>query len=248
MLIAGVVTAMWASSGWGETVAVEWSDLVDRSAQVFEDPYAALSGAQMQTLISVVRLRADLAGDQLAQDERAEVRARLRESEDALEKDGIDIDWLISQRWIVAERRERAAWAGNGALDGETVTLSGFIIPAPRDEDGAPSAYLVPERGMCSHTPPPAPNQMVRLRLNEGWAPSALYEPIVVQGALSLVPSRRDVVVVDGPVPMHAAFALDVQKVETAGQVRAPAAPNNAWVEQMKEKLRAAGQEMSDGN
>ncbi|WP_165798772.1 DUF3299 domain-containing protein [Shimia abyssi] len=247
-LLLGMLAVIWAQTAWAEAVGVAWSDLVDQSVQRFDDPYADLSAKQLQALIEIVQLRERLDGGQVFQEDRVSASARLRAAEGDLAEAGIDIDWLISQRWVVAERREAAAWAGNAALDGKTVILSGYTIPAPADADGRPSAYLVPERGMCSHSPPPAPNQMVRLRLNEDWAPRLLYEPVVVHGVLSLDPSKREVVVVDGYVPMHASFSLEVKIAEAVHQTQPMAAQNSAWVEQMKEKLRAANQEASVEN
>ena len=99
-------------------------------------------------------------------------------------------------------------------LDGQTVTLAGFAIPAPPDADGRAVAYLVPERGMCSHMPPPPPNQMIRVRLSDGWAPTFNHEPVRLTGRLVIDPSERQMVVVDGLMPMRATFRLDVMDAE----------------------------------
>jgi hypothetical protein len=65
--------------------------------------------------------------------------------------------------------------------------------------------------------PPPPPNQLVRLRLPDNWRPQVIYEPVRVSGLLSIEPSKRAVRVVDGLVPMHATFTMDVSDVETFG-------------------------------
>jgi hypothetical protein len=124
---------------------------------------------------------------------------------------------VITQRWIVAERRERAPTSGNKDVDGREVVLSGFVIPAPADDKGRATAYLVAERGMCSHMPPPSPNQMVRLRLPGNWRPQAIYQPARGSGLLSIEPSERSVRVVDGMVPMRATFKMDVSDIESFG-------------------------------
>jgi hypothetical protein len=93
--------------------------------------------------------------------------------------------------------------------------LSGFVIPAPAVSDGMATAYLVPERGMCSHTPPPPPNQMVRLRLPDDWQPREIYEPARFSGRLEIAPSSRTVRVVDGMVSMRTTFTMDVSRIET---------------------------------
>ena len=125
-----------------------------------------------------------------------------------------------TQRWIVAERRERAATSGNEEDDGREAVLSGFVIPAPADDDGRASAYLVAERGMCSHMPPPAPNQLVRLRLPGNWQPQAIYQPVRLSGRLAIQPPSRTIPIVDGAVPMRATFSMDVSTVESLGSLQ----------------------------
>ncbi len=208
-VIAAFFLALPAHS---EVARIEWSDLIDETAQNYEDPFVELTGKQLSALRKLVRLRAQLekggpTPEQLQMD--------LEATEATLAEEGIDADWLISQRWVVMERRETADTAANIDIDGVTVSLGGFVIPAPRDEDGSQMAYIVPERGMCSHVPPPPPNQMVRLRLSDSWAPSTVYEPIVVTGQIRIEPTQKEMLVVDGPVLMKAAFTLEVDDVQT---------------------------------
>ncbi len=201
-------------TGSADASEVSWSDLPDRSAQTYEDPYRDLSRAQLDALLAVVRLRDELETPDLAANLRATLQQSLAEAVGVLERAGIEPDWLISQRWVVAERRERAATAGNADLDGSQATLSGFVIPAPPDADGRFTAYLVPERGMCSHVPPPPPNQLLRLVFEEAWYPQFIYEPVKVSGRLEIAPSHRVMRVVDGPVKMVSTFTIDVASVE----------------------------------
>ena len=193
---------------------IEWVDLIDDSKQSFEDPFKDLSYDQMDDLVQVVRLRERLERSDIPDEARDMFEARLAKAQASLDAAGIDVDWLISQRWIVADRRKAAATAGNPALDGQEVKLAGFAIAAPPDPDGASVVYLVPERGMCSHIPPPAPNQMVRVRLETGWTPRRLHEPVRLSGTLTVDWSEESIFVVDGPVEMRASFALDAIEVE----------------------------------
>ncbi|WP_170401420.1 DUF3299 domain-containing protein [Ruegeria arenilitoris] len=195
-------------------VALDWSDLPDPSVQVFDDPYRDLNPEQFDDVLFVVRLRGRLHKDVGSAEERLKWQELLIETEDALASDGIDIDWLLDQRHVVARNRERAGAAGNPELDGQTVTLAGFAIPAPPDADGNAIAYLVPQRGMCSHMPPPPPNQMIRVRLNEDWTPSYVHEPVRLTGKLTIDPSEQNMMVVDGFLPMRATFRLDADSVE----------------------------------
>jgi hypothetical protein len=208
------VAIAWHAPAVGEIAPLDWDQLVDQDAQVFDDPYRELEPGQLVSLVTVARLR------QQAEQGEAIDEARLERETASLVSAGIDIDALIAQRWEVAKRRERAATSGNPVVDGQEIELAGFVIPAPPDDDGLPTAYLVPERGMCSHMPPPPPNQMVRLRLPNNWQPQTIYEPARFSGRLMIAPSSRTVRVVDGFVPMRTTFTMDVSDVETLGSLR----------------------------
>ena len=200
MLIASPVNA-------GELVHMDWSRLIDQSVQDYDDPYRDLSQEQLINLVTVAQLREKAKqGISIDKEQLSRYTASLTEK-------GIDVDDLIAQRWVVAQKREHAATAGNPAVDGREVSMTGFVIPAPADSDGTRVAYLVPERGMCSHMPPPLPNQMIRLRLLSEWHPSTLYQPVQLTGRLSINPTKNSIPVVDGLVDMHAIFQMDVKSV-----------------------------------
>ncbi|MEV8466660.1 DUF3299 domain-containing protein [Fluviibacterium sp. DFM31] len=231
-ILSAIVVVLGASPLYAEPTPIDWPDLIDQSVQSYEDPFLDLDYEQVEDLRQVVALQAEMDGGKLS----PETGTQLDEFKAALSAQGIDADWLISQRWIVAERRELASAAGNAALDGETISLGGFAIPAPPDEDGTAMAYLVPERGMCSHVPPPPPNQMVRLRLSDGWAPARIHEPIVVTGRINIDPSDRQMMVVDGFISMNATFSMDVDEVQTFGQSdKAEAPATNDWAQSLAE-------------
>ncbi|SLN59062.1 hypothetical protein RUM8411_02895 [Ruegeria meonggei] len=223
--------------------ALDWSDLPDPSAQVFEDPYRELSAEQFDDVLYVVRLRGRLQQHSSSEEERQKWQELLTETEDALAVDGIDVDWLLDQREVVTERRRKAGTNGNLQFDGQTITLAGFAIPAPSDPDGRPVAYLVPERGMCSHMPPPPPNQMIRVRLNGDWTPSYFHEPVRLTGTLTIAPSVQSMMVVDGLMPMNATFQLETERVETLETE----ADRLEWKQRAADRIRAAGDRKTGG-
>lgn len=230
-----------AASATSELV---WSELIDPAAQNFDDPYRDINYDHLQAVATVAQLRARLTQEDLTEDARTQTETHLAETETTLSAAGIDADWLIKQRWVVAELRERAARAGNPAVDGAVVTLAGFAIPAPADEKGTPMAYLVPERGMCAHMPPPPPNQMIRMRMPAIWKPRMMHEPLQVTGRLTIDPSETQVMIVDGFVPMRATFVMQVQDLQTLRRGQAAAAQDtvaaNDWVARIQQRVRAA--------
>ena len=193
---------------------VEWSDLPDPAAQAFEDPFRDLNDEQADDIRFALRLRARLQQDVGSAAERQQWQEMLVETEAALAADQIDIDWLMSQREAVIQRRETANTTGNPVIDDQIVSIAGYVIPVAPDEQGRAVAYLVPQPGMCSHLPPPPPNQMIRLLLSDHWAPASYYEHVRLTGRLAIAPTEYEIFVIDGQVPMHATFWMEVQEVE----------------------------------
>ncbi|MGV2975834.1 DUF3299 domain-containing protein [Roseibium alexandrii] len=211
---------------------LKWSQLIDPEAQAFSDPYAELSIPQLSDLAAVVRLRKRLASEDLTDDKRALEMARLEIKEKTLAKENIDIDWLLSQRWIVADHRKKAAWAVNESLDGQTIGLKGYFLMAGSLSERKLLSYLVPEIGMCAHVSPPNPNNLVRLELPPGTQiPKKLFTPVEVFGTLRALPKSISARVVDGPVTMASAWELSVQSMEVlrAGNLNAPSEPSKNW-------------------
>lgn len=223
------------------TENVGWYTLIDQNAQVYEDPYLDLTYDQLDDLRTVALAKARIEEGGLSAEERAELISNRDEANSRLAQSGIDADWLIDQRWVVAERREKAATAVNPEMDGRNVVLSGFAIPGPPESDGTSVVYLVPERGMCSHVPPPNPNQMIRARLKENWSPRMMHEPVRLTGVLSAQETQHVFRIVDGNVPMHASFVMEVELVETVEDLRGSSSTTEEWAAGIAERLRASG-------
>jgi len=80
------------------------------------------------------------------------------------------------------------------ALDGRTVRLPGFIVPLESDEGGLISEFLlVPYFGACIHVPPPPPNQLVYVTLEEPFNLVSLQQPYWIEGTLQVEDYSSDV-------------------------------------------------------
>ncbi|QDG78323.1 DUF3299 domain-containing protein [Labrenzia sp. PHM005] len=227
LLIAAA--GLWLATGLTWATEVSWEDLPDASVQEYDDPYRDLTYDQIDSLRTIAQLRERLNGPASPGLANGDLTNQLTKALQEWKTAGIDPDWLIDQRWVVAERRKQAATAGNPALDGTEATLSGFVIPAPPDADGQFTAYLVPERGMCSHMPPPPPNQLLRLVFDEAWYPRFIYEPIKVSGLLGIAPTQRSIRVVDGPVVMASTFSLEVASLDSLRAQSGTATERQPW-------------------
>lgn len=95
----------------------------------------------------------------------------------------------------------------NKELDGKTVKLPGFIVPLDLDADNkVVEFFLVPYFGACIHVPPPPPNQIVFVKLEDGIALDSMYEAYWITGKLSIENKRTRL--------GAAAYTLAAEKVE----------------------------------
>ena len=125
------------------------------------------------------------------------------------------IKQLLEQRWDIAKKRRTALMATNPIFNGVEVSISGYMIPAPEAADGSRFGYLVPQVGMCSHLPPPPPNQLVRVRLRAGnRMPASLYTPVRVSGKLHVDPSDETIFILDGKSRMVSGWTLEAKTIE----------------------------------
>lgn len=198
-----------------------WDELIDKDALSYDDPFLDLEYRQLEDLRIFSNESSRLKDANLSEEQISKSTLRLEEALGRLEATGVNAQELLDQRWIVADLRKRAATAVNPEIEGTTVSIGGFAIPAPPAEDGTQVVYLVPERGMCSHVPPPNPNQMIRARISGDWTPSILHEPVRLTGKLVAEETNHVFRIVDGDVPMRASFIMTVEQVETMKDLRA---------------------------
>lgn len=195
---------------------VDWAMLADPDAQQFEDPYRDLTKPQFESLMALARLQIALGGE-VAEGERADLEERASDLSRNLQGEGLDPEWILDQREVVAARRQHAALATNPALDGERIELTGYLLVAPDAEDGATVAYLLPDRGVCMHLPPPPPNQLVRLDIDQLPEPLGPCIAAAVRGRLAANETTTTVPVFDDIVPLWSSLRLDVSEAITSG-------------------------------
>ncbi len=72
-------------------------------------------------------------------------------------------------------------------LDGKLVKIPGFTVPLEDWASSATEFLLVPYVGACIHTPPPPPNQLVYIEMDEGKrAKMDGWNPVWVEGVLKI--------------------------------------------------------------
>jgi len=81
----------------------------------------------------------------------------------------------------------------NTELDGQRITLAGYVLPLELTADGVTEFVLVPYVGACIHTPPPPPNQLMFVTTEVPWPNGNLWDAVLVTGPLGVQPVETEV-------------------------------------------------------
>jgi len=115
----------------------------------------------------------------------------------------IEVGWrlLAKLNYRTGEKAKELA-----ELEGKMVKVPGFTVPLEDWASSATEFLLVPYVGACIHTPPPPPNQLVYIEMDEGKrAKMDGWNPVWVEGVLKIEMTES--------VYGHVGFTITGQKV-----------------------------------
>lgn len=191
---------------------IAWQDLIPQAPVEFDDPFAKLSGEQLMQLAQVARIRRLLENEKIpadgpsAEDEKRSVAE--------LSSEGINVDWLLSQRERVTRERMLRAEQVDEGLSGKRIRIPGYTLPLALDKDRRITEFLlVPWVGACIHTPPPPPNQMIHVSVPGGTELRGRYSPVWIEGAIELKPGSYDLFLVDGSMQVKVAYTMVTESI-----------------------------------
>ena len=212
--IATAFVLVFLSAGSASAEAVRtlmWDDLVPAAAPM-ENPFAHLTPDQHEELILIARARADKRMGFIT-----EVSPQYEDSVELkhkLKSEGIDVEGLLVKAEEVGAEIERRNQAVVGELEGQMIRMPGYALPLEYAEGGVKEFLLVPYIGACIHVPPPPPNQMVFVRLNQEFVADDLYTPVWITGRMSVQQASRRLSYVDGEAQVATGYTLDGITVE----------------------------------
>ena len=210
--VALLSLALTASTALAEVAReITWDHLVPEAAPL-ENPFAHLTDDQHYELTLIARARADKRMGLIT-----EVSP---EYEDALEvthklkSEGVDVEGLLVKATEVGAEIEQRNQAVVRELEGQMVRMPGYALPLEYSEDGVKEFLLVPYIGACIHVPPPPPNQMVFVRLDQEFMAKDLYTPVWITGRMTVQQASRSLSFVDGQSQVATGYTLDGITVE----------------------------------
>ena len=172
-----------------------------------QNPYLGLSEEQQQSLYDLWMVREQIAsGSKNLEDFE-------KEAVDNLAFGGIDADQVLR------ELEEFLAIAdGNKSklvqdLDGKNVRIPGYVLPTEFSGDKVVEFLLVPYVGACVHTPPPPANQMVHVKVDEGFTSEGLFAPVWVTGQITTAMSTQSLSLNDGTTEVEAGYQISASDI-----------------------------------
>lgn len=211
LLLFGFTLSAWLPLVGVAQAAEEmtWADLVPPFDQS-KDPFIALNQEQQDALYELVWGRDDRqrsGGDMPPSGDEIEARRVLGAS-------GLDPDNLLSQ--LDAYDREVAIWNETlvDELDGKDIRIAGYALPLEFSETAITEFLLVPYIGACIHVPPPPTNQIVHVRVEEGFKNEGLFTPVWVTGRVSTQPQSLSLDFVDGSGNVSVGYGLKANTIE----------------------------------
>ena len=97
-------------------------------------------------------------------------------------------------------------------LDGQLVSLPGYVVPIEYDEQGVYEFLLVPFIGACIHVPPPPANQIVYVKSATGFKISELFEAVEVTGIMTTKPTMSELA--------DAGYTMEARAVERFSTIK----------------------------
>jgi uncharacterized protein len=104
-------------------------------------------------------------------------------------------------------------------LGGKQVALTGYLLPVDREDDLVYEFLLLPVVGLCSHLPPPPPNQAVHVFPAKPYRLSEIYEPVSVSGTLRPELEKTQLMILDGVSIIESGYRIGKAEVAKADNV-----------------------------
>ena len=192
---------------------VTWGDLTPPFDQS-KDPFSALNEEQQDALYDLIWVRnlRNISGDesQLSDVERAGEQA----ARETLAAGGLNADVLLAE--LEAFDQQIAVWNETlvDDLDGKVIQIAGYALPLEFSDTAITEFLLVPYVGACIHVPPPPINQIVHVRVEEGYESEGVFAPVWVTGRISTQPQSLSLTLVDGSSNVRVGYGLEAAKIQ----------------------------------
>jgi len=211
LCIAAFVMLLSSHASAEDVRELTWDDLIPSELH-FDDPFEKLTDQQLYDLGTVALYRQNkVSKDEFDNPSEGYYQEALAQ----LKADEIDIDGLLAMREEIAEKRRARGQAANAELNGQNIRLPGYLLPLEFKDKQVTEFLLVPWVGACIHTPPPPPNQIVHVKMDQGYdIGETLFTPVWVNGVVRTEKNNPELSFVDGTQSIDVSYVMQAEKVE----------------------------------
>ncbi len=181
---------------------IKWEDLTVKLD--YYDPFKELTTAQLFNLSQVALIREMEESQELSKSQ----LTRKDSLEQQLKADNIDVDYLLSMRYEVAESRSKELAAVNSSLNNKKIAIGGYLLPLNYIDQKVSEFLIVPWVGACIHTPPPPRNQLIYLKTKEGVEVKSRFQAVKVEGTLTTENRTSLLYLVDGSDNITSGYSI----------------------------------------
>jgi uncharacterized protein len=183
---------------------IDWEGLVPEVDESL-DPFMRLTEEQQDDLYNLWMLRKLSQQGELGKESSEKLQAAIA----SLESDGIDPAEILRELEaflaIVEANNNRLV----DDLDGKNVRIPGYVLPTEFSGSHVVEFLLVPYVGACVHTPAPPANQMIHVRLDDGFTSEGLFAPVWVTGRINTKMSTQTISFNDGAMDVEAGYQIE---------------------------------------
>ena len=104
-------------------------------------------------------------------------------------------------------------------LEGKQIELTGYLLPVDREGDPVYEFLLLPMSGLCSHMPPPPPNQAVHVFPAKPYKSTQIYEAVTVSGTLRPELEKTQLIILDGVSVIASGYRMAKAEIAKAESV-----------------------------
>lgn len=189
---------------------IDWSDLKGKM-ETYNDPFKKLTEDQIYHLSIYARITQmkKVSPKRVSEGMRQEASNAAK----TLKKEGIDIDYLLSQREHIKAMRSKAASSVNADLNNTDISMSGFMLSLEYDQGMTKKFLLVPTVGACIHTPPPPTNQIIFVETLKPLEAGSRFKAVTISGKLITKNLSNNLFLVDGSSDIKSGYMMQTDNV-----------------------------------
>ncbi|WP_171125470.1 DUF3299 domain-containing protein [Ruegeria sp. HKCCD7239] len=205
-----ILTLLGSASFAGPARPVDWSDLGNNLSSQ-KNPYYGLTADEAR-LVGVLVHTAEMreAGKALS----PHVLQGEKIALSALNSVGIDGAAKVTDVAAFGKMMDSSRNDLNNRLLGQSIEISGFVLPLNFTDTKITEFVLVPFAGACVHTPPPSRNQMIVVNYPEGFLVNGLFQAVAISGQLVRGDTVRSIGFSDGISSLDIGYQMEAVFVD----------------------------------